>query len=259
MSGLSSLAQSPWEIMKAKLSGYKVAAHQGEIWGLYQNTIKSFEVAQKKGADIVELDLRATRDGVAVVYHDEDLTVFTKCKGKLADYSLAELQKCDFRFTKEKMPTFEDVLKWSQGKMIINAEFKDTASIKPAIDLIQKYQAHSWVYFQTQHSQTKYELARSLDPDVVLLFVVGSEESLEWFLSRQDPALLVAELNKKSLNPEWIEKLHAAGKLVSEDSFNYSKVKELFGATCHKVFQLRMNIAVTNRTSHCKRQALRYQ
>lgn len=252
-----SYAQAPWQVLSEKLKGPKVASHQGEIWGLYQNTIKAFQEAKNKGADIVEMDLRATRDGVAVVFHDESLGVWTNCRGNVADKTFEELSKCHFRFNSEKIPTFEEVLQWAGGKILVNAEFKDNRSIAPALALVKKYQAHNWVYFQAQYQREKYELARSLDSDVVLLYVLNNEDDLNWFLIQPDPALLIAEVNQNSRNPTWISRIHGAGKLVSEDSFNYSKLKEFFGAACDKVFKSRIDIAVTNRTLHCKRQSQR--
>lgn len=251
-------AAPPWQVMKEKLQYPKVGAHQGYIWGFYHNTMMAFERAKSEGADIVELDLRASRDGVAVVYHDETLEDWTKCKGKVSDHTLAELKNCSFYNNQEQIPTFAEVLEWAQGQIIINAEFKDQASIAPALNDLKKYQAHNWVYFQTQQSKQKYELARYLDAEVVLLYVLRNQEDLDWFLGRNDPALLIAELNNDSRYPDWIQKLHAAGKLTSEDSFNHSKLKELFGATCTDVFNFGIDIAITNRTESCVEQAQKY-
>lgn len=256
--GLSAQTKAPWQTLKEKLQFPKVGAHQGYIWGLYHNTFLAFEKAKKDGVHIIELDLRNTKDGVAVVYHDEELDSWTKCKGKVSDHTLQEIKNCDFNNHSEKIPTFAEVLAWAQGKIIINAEFKDIESIAPALKDLKKYQAHDWVYFQTQQNRQKYELARSLDSEAVLLYVLRNEDDLNWFLNRNDPALLIAELNDDSRHSDWIQKLHQAGKLTSEDSFNHSRLKELFGATCDEVFEMGIDIAITNRNKGCLEQAKDY-
>ena len=47
-----------------------VIAHRGASWGLPENTLPAFERAIELGADYVELDVHAARDGSLVVCHD---------------------------------------------------------------------------------------------------------------------------------------------------------------------------------------------
>ncbi len=49
----------------------QVVAHRGGAKELTENTIAAFERAIKIGADGIETDLRLTRDGVIVIYHDD--------------------------------------------------------------------------------------------------------------------------------------------------------------------------------------------
>ncbi len=50
-----------------------VIAHRGASSEAPENTIKAFEAARRSGADWVELDVRRSADGVAVVHHDAHL------------------------------------------------------------------------------------------------------------------------------------------------------------------------------------------
>src|SRR5579864_2133877 len=47
-----------------------VIAHRGASWDLPENTLPAFERAIEVGADYVELDVHADRDGRLVVTHD---------------------------------------------------------------------------------------------------------------------------------------------------------------------------------------------
>jgi glycerophosphoryl diester phosphodiesterase len=47
-----------------------VIAHRGACWELPENTLEAFERAIDVGADFVELDVHAARDGTLVICHD---------------------------------------------------------------------------------------------------------------------------------------------------------------------------------------------
>ncbi|MFC5588099.1 glycerophosphodiester phosphodiesterase family protein [Sporosarcina soli] len=63
-----------------------------------ENTIPSMEAAFIAGADIVELDIKPTKDGQFAVFHDWTLDCRTDAKGMVKDYSLAELKKMDIGY-----------------------------------------------------------------------------------------------------------------------------------------------------------------
>ena len=49
-------------------------AHRGDPVAFRENTIESIEAAVRAGADLVEIDVKTTGDGVSVVLHDDTLT-----------------------------------------------------------------------------------------------------------------------------------------------------------------------------------------
>lgn len=247
---------SDLEILRSRLQKASVGAHQGDFnLTRIANTLNAFEKARRNGADIIELDLNTTKDGVAVVYHDEKLDTWTNCKGRVQDKTLEEIKKCQFTFnSSETIPTLDEVLAWSDSRVVINAEFKDAESIEPAIMSLQKWNAHSWVYFQTKKSREKYQHARDLDSRVALLYVISDMQDLNWAIELNDPALLVIELHKNVRTPEIIAAIHAANKLASENSWHFSRTMELFEASCDKLFNLGIDIAITNNTKKCMEQ-----
>ncbi|MEW6182501.1 MAG: glycerophosphodiester phosphodiesterase family protein [Bacillota bacterium] len=60
-----------------------------------ENTIPSMEAAFRCGADIVEFDVQLTKDKQLAVFHDYALEFRTDGKGKVSDYTMAELRKLD--------------------------------------------------------------------------------------------------------------------------------------------------------------------
>ena len=64
-------------------------AHRGAKRELPENTLGAFRRAFERGADAIELDVHATRDGVVVIHHDPDLG---RSFGPLAGRAIAALE-----------------------------------------------------------------------------------------------------------------------------------------------------------------------
>lgn len=72
-----------------------VIAHRGGAGLWPENTLYAFERAAALGADVIETDVRATKDGELVVFHDDDVNRTTDGAGPLAALTLAELKRLD--------------------------------------------------------------------------------------------------------------------------------------------------------------------
>jgi len=94
-----------------------VIAHRGASAEERENTLPAFERAIADGADFVELDVQASADGALVVFHDLDLDRLTALRGPMRKRSLAELRE-------HEIPTLEDVLELTQGRVRVMAELK---------------------------------------------------------------------------------------------------------------------------------------
>ena len=53
----------------------------------------------------IECDVQLSRDGEAMVFHDDNLRRLTRARGALADRSVAELQTLALRDGGERIPT----------------------------------------------------------------------------------------------------------------------------------------------------------
>ena len=73
-------------------------AHQGGALEGPSSTLYAIESALRAGADVIELDLHASSDGVLVVCHDPTVERTTNGYGPIADLSLAELKSLDNAF-----------------------------------------------------------------------------------------------------------------------------------------------------------------
>lgn len=85
-----------------------VIAHRGGAGLWPENTLFALQEAAKLGADLSEIDLHMTRDGVLVVIHDKSVDRTTDAKGLVQDFTFAELKKLDagYRWTNDEGRTF---------------------------------------------------------------------------------------------------------------------------------------------------------
>ena len=71
-------------------------AHRGGIVeGYPENTLAAFRHTITVGAEVIEIDIRGTRDGEVIIIHDETLNRTTNGTGPVANYTLGELKKFD--------------------------------------------------------------------------------------------------------------------------------------------------------------------
>src|ERR1700733_13437872 len=83
-------------------------ARRGDPMAERENTLPAFTSAVREGADMIELDLRRTRDGEIVVLHDATLSRLWGDERTLADLDLAEVREMGSGQT--RIPTFRQVL-----------------------------------------------------------------------------------------------------------------------------------------------------
>ena len=119
-----------------------IIAHRGASAYAPENTLASFELALRQGADAVELDAKLTQDGHIVVIHDQSVDRTTMHNGWVRDLSLAQLRKMDagshfdIAFAGETIPTLDEVFK-AVGKLTFtNVEL--TNLLSPLDNLPQK-------------------------------------------------------------------------------------------------------------------------
>ena len=72
-----------------------IIGHRGAPQEAPENTLLSFRRALELGVVAVELDVQLTRDGRLMVIHDETLERTTNGRGRVLDFTLAELKRLD--------------------------------------------------------------------------------------------------------------------------------------------------------------------
>jgi glycerophosphoryl diester phosphodiesterase len=95
-----------------------------------ENTLAAFEKAIQFGVDAVELDVRATRDGVLVVMHDLTIDRTTDREGPVDELSFSQLREADAgawfgtEFAGERIPTLQEVFDLIRHRALAVVEIK---------------------------------------------------------------------------------------------------------------------------------------
>lgn len=95
-----------------------VVAHRGASGSAPENTMAAFHKAVIAGADMIELDVRLTKDFHIVVHHDRNVRRTTNGKGNICDLTLQQLRMFDAgswfdpKFHRERIPTLREVMEF---------------------------------------------------------------------------------------------------------------------------------------------------
>ncbi len=107
-----------------------------------ENSMSAFSRAIEEGYPI-ELDVQIISDGTIVVFHDECLSRLTDNDGYIKFLKKSDLDILTLKDSKEKIPTFEDVLKLVNGRVPILIEIKNPSKVgeleKSLIEILKNY------------------------------------------------------------------------------------------------------------------------
>lgn len=142
------------------VTGPIALAHRGFALDGRENTMSAMEAAVELGFRYLEIDVRTTRDGVVMVFHDEHLDRVTDGTGRVADHFHAELKSVRVRGV-ERIPTLAEVLeRWPEVRL--NVDVKDDASVGPFVEVIEKAGAHDRVLVASFSDRRRLRVLKQL-------------------------------------------------------------------------------------------------
>lgn len=140
-----------------------VIGHRGIPARLPESTIAGFALAFDLGADAVELDVHATRDGIVVVHHDAVLPDGRE----IALHDVNDLHATDD--VRERMPALAEVLALARGRGAVFVEIKGAGIERIVVDEIARSGATCAVHaFDHRVSRRARSLAPRLPTGVLL-------------------------------------------------------------------------------------------
>lgn len=164
--------------------------HRGYCGIAPENTLPSFQRALEAGADVIELDFRPSKDGVAMVIHDDTLDRTTDVRKrwaragvKVADATAAEIRALDAgswfdaRFSGTHVPLLTEALQLivgDGGTPLLERKSGDAASavrLLRALDLVNRVIVISfdWAYLREFHELEPRQVLGALGPTTHLV------------------------------------------------------------------------------------------
>ena len=119
------------EIRENLLGNYSdrvlVVSHRADWRNAPENSLQGIRNCIDMGVDMVEIDLKKTKDGHLVVMHDKTINRTMTGKGNAEDYTLAELKAMRLKNgagckTRHQIPTLEEVMLLCKGKIMVNID-----------------------------------------------------------------------------------------------------------------------------------------
>lgn len=114
--------------------------HRGAAAFAPENTLASIREAIARGVDMIEIDLRLSRDGEVVVFHDEYLERLTPARGAVAEHDAAVLAQLSVKGGPDGIPRLDDVLALVEPTRVsLYLEIKDPAALPGTIAAVRAH------------------------------------------------------------------------------------------------------------------------
>jgi glycerophosphoryl diester phosphodiesterase len=192
---------------------FYVIAHRGASACCPENTMTAFYMALEMKADMIELDVLITKDGIPVVFHDPVVDKKTDGTGEVNKFTLAEMKKLDAgswfarKYAGERIPTLEEVLQWAKGRIAINIEIKREAvgqHIKGGVEekvvhLVRKYQMEQHVLLSSFSYEAAWRI-KKLAPEISTGLLYDKKAPVN-----STPHALTRQYQCDSFNCKWRE------------------------------------------------------
>lgn len=148
----------------------KIAAHRGAAGYFLENSRESFVEAIKKKADIIEADIRFSKDLQPIIIHDERLDRTTQNTGLIRNRTLIELQKIKLKDGSLLMTLSDFIKNFSQQNISFILDIKDRTSDIPEIiiQFISNSQVSRYAIFLHYQLIELAEEFRALSPELKL-------------------------------------------------------------------------------------------
>ena len=150
-----------------------VIAHRGASAYEPENTLRAFALAIRQGAQMIELDLHATRDDQVVVIHDFTLNHTTNLTGHVNQLTLAEIKKADAG-KGERVPTLDETLDLALGKVRLYLEIKDPRAAAETLRIIRARHCQDDVMLASFDLTLMRQLGQEVR-DIELGLILGNE------------------------------------------------------------------------------------
>jgi len=198
-----------------------IEAHRGGREDAPENTLAACRKAMEMGAAWIELDVRASRDGALVVFHDDKVDRVTDGAGLVGDMTLAELRRLDAgirfsaAFAGERIPTFEEAAALVAGSGVrLNVEIKKPAGrgVVAGVVKVLREAGKERDYVVSSFGLEEVMAVRAAAPEIELALIGKAPEVIPLAIEHGVPW---AHCQHESLTQALVDEAHGAGLRVN--------------------------------------------
>lgn len=228
----------------------RLIAHRGAGTAAPENTLAAMRAGARLGYTMVEFDVRLSRDGVAVLLHDDLVDRTANGHGQAGDLTFAELSRLDFggwhssRYAGEPIPTLYAVAAFTQANGVYsNIEIKPSPGAEAGTGReVARLAAELWSHparppLLSSFSEIALEAARQAAPGLPRALLLDGPLPADWPARMQRLQCIAVNIDQAYVTPGAIGDAHAKGyKIGAWTVSEPSRVRELLDWGCDAVF-----------------------
>jgi len=216
-----------------------VAAHRGANEFAPENTLPAFRISVELGVDLIEIDIRKTKDDINVILHDSTLNRTTSMEGNILERTFNEIKDASAgkwfsdEFASEKIPTLEEtcleVIKWNEyfGKKVSFYVDCKNPEVPKMIQTLKEYDFLDTSVFYSGSDAILEEIRKNA-PQAKLMPAYGRGEQLQSRIERLKPYAF--DTSWRLLTEELVAQINQLGIKVYSDAHWSASKEDLVGA-----------------------------
>lgn len=207
-----------------------IAAHRAMHTKYPENSLAAFQNSIDSGVDIIETDIRTTKDGKLILMHDATIDRTTNGEGRVKDLTFIELLKFDL--DKEsgdsethKIPLAEDAFNLAHGKIMIDIDIKGVYA-KDLVELVHNTKTEKQALFFDSELEV-LDSVIILDSTLLLMPRAYSLEEVKMIIERFHPPVI--HIDPSFYTEEVVSTIKASGARVWINALGFPDAKALIG------------------------------
>ncbi len=216
-----------------------VVAHRGAAGGnIPCNTLASYEIALKQGADMIEVDVSCSKDGKLFLFHPGMEKEHLKIRGSLKRKKFSEIENLryvnpDDTPTQFGIAAFDDFLEQFKGRCYINID-KFWDNPEKIYEAINRHSMSDQMLVKSKVNKKVFTVLEELCPELPFMPIVKETHPEHGNLLKKNinyvgvEAVFASE-DMEVASDEFFERMHKCNKLVWINSIIYNYKEQLAG------------------------------
>ena len=232
-----------------------ITAHRGSSKKAPENSLSAFEAAIEDGADVIELDVRQTRDGVVIVMHDESLRRTCGVNNKVGEMTYRQLQGIYIdaghgdEYPEEKIPTLREAIELIDGRADMNIELKpavtDTNLEEAVAEIVAEYDLYDSCVVTSQTYDSIKKIKKK-DENIKTVYVMSVAMGNFYNLKYAD----ALSIKFRYITHDVVRRAHESGKEIYAWVIDDDK-------TLERMMLLNVDSIITNKPEQMKKNMYR--